>query len=174
MSERTENHERGDRRDFLGGALLGLAGGSLAASLPGSPARAAEGGGAESGGGKRQGLSPEGAVASAAGYTSGIVVEGKRLIFVSGQGPNDYDADLETQCRQTLENIGKVLAEAGASFEDVAIIRSYFTDISRGLAAYRNVRQDYFVEPYPASTAIGVAGLAFPDLQVEIEAVAVV
>jgi enamine deaminase RidA (YjgF/YER057c/UK114 family) len=36
------------------------------------------------------------------------------------------------------------------------------------------VRREYFVEPYPASTGIGVSELAGPDLQMEIEVVAVI
>jgi hypothetical protein len=34
-------------------------------------------------------------------------------------------------------------------------------------------RQDFLVEPFPASTAVGVIELAVPNLQIEIDAVAV-
>src|SRR5690606_25944076 len=84
------------------------------------------------------------------------------------------DADMETQVRQTLDRIGRVLAEAGASWEHVVFLRAYFVDIALGLPAYRKVRTDYLVKPYPASTAVGVPALAVPELQVEIEAMAVV
>lgn len=96
------------------------------------------------------------------------------MIFVSGKGPRDMKADMETQIRQTLENIARVLEVAGATMDDVVILRGYFLNIQRDLAAYRKVRKEFFSKPYPASTSIGVAALAAPGLQLEIEAVAVV
>ncbi len=107
------------------------------------------------------------------GYTPGIIAEGRKWIFVSGRGPRDRTADMETQMRQTLESIGKVLEAAGASMKDIVNLRCYFVNIDRGLPAYRKVRKEYLAQPYPACTAVGVAALASPDLQVEIEAVAV-
>jgi enamine deaminase RidA (YjgF/YER057c/UK114 family) len=158
-----------DRRDFFNLALLGLAGGSLAA-LPLGACHAAEGA-AEA---KLQGLFPRDAPAAAAGYSPGIVAEGRRLVFVSGQGPADLKADMEKQVRQTFDRIGAVLKEAGASFKNVAMIRAYFVNLKRDLPVYRKVRTDYLVKPYPASTAVGVTELAIPGLEIEIEAVAIV
>ena len=118
-------------------------------------------------------LHPEGAPADDAGYTPGILAEGQKLIVVSGQGPEDLNADMETQMRQTFERIGMILRAAGASFENVVILRAYFVHFSRDLPIYRKVRKDYLSEPYPASTAIGVTELAPPGNEIEIEAVAV-
>ena len=120
------------------------------------------------------GLSPADAPAADVGYTPGILAEGRKLIFVSGQGPRELQADMETQIRQTFERIGKVLEAAGASLKDVAILRAYFVNISRDLPIYRKVRKEYLSKPFPASTAVGVTALAIPGLQIEIEAVAVV
>jgi enamine deaminase RidA (YjgF/YER057c/UK114 family) len=124
--------------------------------------------------GRIRGLRPEGAPAAATGYSPGIVAEGKRVVFVSGQGPADLKADMESQIRQTFDRIGLVLKAAGASFRDVVMIRAYFVHLTRDLATYRKVRTDYLADPYPASTAVGVTELAVPGLEVEIEAVAVV
>jgi enamine deaminase RidA (YjgF/YER057c/UK114 family) len=120
------------------------------------------------------GLSPEGAPAADVGYSPGIAAAGRRVIFVSGQGPEDYDADLETQIRQTFHRIGAVLKAGGAGFRDIAMMRSYFVNIQRDLPIFRKVRREFLVKPYPASTAVGVTALATPRLQVEIEAIAVV
>ncbi|PYJ05902.1 MAG: hypothetical protein DME25_07600 [Verrucomicrobia bacterium] len=120
------------------------------------------------------GLSPADAPAADVGYTPGILAEGRKLIFVSGQGPRELQADMETQIRQTFERIGKVLEAAGASLKDVAILRAYFVNISRDLPIYRKVRKEYLSKPFPSSTAVGVTALAIPGLQIEIEAVAVV
>jgi enamine deaminase RidA (YjgF/YER057c/UK114 family) len=156
------------RRGFLGAALLGMAGGAwstlkpvsaLAADSDDQPARV--------------GLYPEDAPPADIGYSPGISTQAGKLIFVSGQGPADLDADMETQIRQTFQRIGQVLAEAGASFEHIAMLRSYFVNIQRDLPIYRKVRRDYLVKPYPASTAVGVPALAIDGLMIEIEAVAV-
>jgi enamine deaminase RidA (YjgF/YER057c/UK114 family) len=67
-----------------------------------------------------------------------------------------------------------VLEAAGASWSNVVMIRSYFVNIQRDLPLLRKVRREFLVEPYPASTAVGVTALATPDLHVEIEAIAMI
>ena len=122
---------------------------------------------------QRKGLYPKDAPSADVGYSPGILAEGQKLIFVSGQGPRDLKADMETQMRQTFERIGQVLKEAGGSFENVVIVRSYFVNLSRDLPIFRKVRKEFLIKPYPASSAIGTTELAIPGLQIEIEAVAV-
>ena len=122
---------------------------------------------------KKTPLHPESAPAADVGYTPGILAEGQKLIVISGQGPKDLDADMETQMRQTFERIGVILHAAGASFENIVILRSYFVHFSRDLPVYRKVRREYLTKPYPASTAVGVTELAPAGNQIEIEAVAV-
>lgn len=166
MGEHSEQNS--ERRQFVSLAIASLAGGAMAAtSLP-----AAEGEQAKMA--NRKGLHPDGAPAADVGYSPGIVAEGQRVIFVSGQGPEDVHADMETQMRQTFDRIGKVLAAAGASFENVVMMRSYFVHLSRDLPAYRKVRKEYLKQPYPASTAVGTTELAIPGLDIEIEAIAIV
>ena len=160
---------RNDRRDFLSVAILGATGGTLAGLGEGAAVAAEEEPRA-----RMRGLFPEGAPAAASGYSPGIAAEGRRVVFVSGQGPKDLEADRETQFRQTFDRIGLVLKEAGASFADVVMIRAYFVHLSRDLAAYRKVRLEYLKEPYPASTAVGVTELAVAGLEIEIEAIAIV
>jgi enamine deaminase RidA (YjgF/YER057c/UK114 family) len=129
---------------------------------------------AEPAGVKRTGLYPDGVPSADVGYSPGISAEGKRVIFVSGQGSDDVKADMETQMRQTFDKIGKVLAEAGASWENVVMMRSFFVHLNRDLPAYRKVRKEYLKKPYPASTAVGTTELAIPGLDIEIEAIAIV
>lgn len=162
----TEETSAQERRAFMTGTIAGLAGG--AALLSAGKAAAASNV-------KLTGIDPDAAPAADSGYTPGIKAEGgQTVIFVSGQGPEDYNADMETQMRQTFERIGKVLAEAGAGFENIVILRSYFVDIARDLPAYRKVRKEYLKQPYPASTAVGTPALAIPGLMIEIEAVAII
>jgi enamine deaminase RidA (YjgF/YER057c/UK114 family) len=117
-------------------------------------------------------LHPEGAPVADSGYSAGILAEGKKLIVVSGQG-GDLAADMETQMRQAFERIGAVLGAAGASFENVVLLRAYFVHFGRDLPIYRMVRKEYLKEPYPASTAVGVTELAPEGNEIEIEAQAV-
>ena len=166
MNHRSSTPTPDPRREFLGAALLGLAAGSVM-SAPG-PASAAE-----TGSRSIKALSPPDAPAAAKGYSPGILAEGRRVVFVSGQGPADLKADKETQMRQTFDRIEAVLKAAGASFKDVVMMRAYFVHLARDLPIYRKVRTDYLREPYPASTAVGVTELAAPGLEIEIEAVAV-
>jgi enamine deaminase RidA (YjgF/YER057c/UK114 family) len=157
-----------DRREFLSAALLGAAGAPVAGLPAGTAAAADEGPRASP-----RALFPEGAPAAAPGYSPGIAAEGRRVVFVSGQGPNDVKADMETQVRQTFDRIGLVLKAAGATFADVVMLRAYFVRLNRDLAAYRKVRMEYLREPYPASTAVGVTELAIAGLEIEIEAIAI-
>src|SRR4051794_10832811 len=153
------------RRDLLRTATLAAAGSLLFDQMvkaEESPAAAV----------KRQGLHAEGAPAADVGYSPAILAEGKKLLMISGQGPKDHNADMETQIRQTLDKIGILLKAGGASFANVIMVRHYWLHLQRDLPIFRKVRRDYFVEPYPASTGIGVMELATADLQLEIEVVA--
>jgi enamine deaminase RidA (YjgF/YER057c/UK114 family) len=144
---------------FVGGSL---GAGALTQAEDQSPSRST-----------REGLVPQGAPAADVGYTPGIVAQGQRIVFVSGQGPEDLTADMETQIRQTFQRIGMVLAAAGATFKDVVMIRSYLVNMKRDLPILRKVRKEFLVKPYPASTAVGTTELAIPGLEIEIEAIAV-
>ena len=74
-----------------------------------------------------QGTTPVGA------YSPGIIAEG-RFLYVSGQGPlvdGKYDpASVEDETRLTLENIGRILASAGAGFGDVVRCGVFLADIN--------------------------------------------
>jgi enamine deaminase RidA (YjgF/YER057c/UK114 family) len=105
-------------------------------------------------------------------YSPAVRAEGRQLLFISGQGPRDLGADLETQYRQAFEQIQTLVTAAGGTMRNVAMLRAYFLNMARDLATFRKVRQEFLVAPYPASTAVGVTELAVPGLEFEIEAVA--
>lgn len=155
------------RRELLRTATIAAAGGLLLNNV----ATADE---ARAMGIERQALHAEGAPAADVGYSPAMLAEGKKILMISGQGPKDHTADMETQIRQTLDKIGLLLKAAGGSYANVIMVRHYWLHLQRDLPIFRKVRKEYFVEPYPASTGIGVAELASPDLQLEIEVVAVV
>jgi reactive intermediate/imine deaminase len=145
----------------------------LAAALPSTAARSAQGGRLHH---VRPPASPD-----APRYSQAVVVESGPLVFVSGQVA--YDAqrkvvgkgDMRAQTRQVFENLKAVLAEAGTDFAHVVRINAYLTDLSQ-LEAHREARKEYLGDfaNSPASTLVGVSRLVDPDLLLEVEAVAVV
>jgi 2-iminobutanoate/2-iminopropanoate deaminase len=115
-----------------------------------------------------QGTIPQGA------YSPGIIAEG-RFVYVSGQGPlvdGQYDpASIEDETRITLENIGRILTSAGASFGDVVRCGVFLADIG-DFAAMNDVYASFFPEPRPARTTVQVAALP-GGIKVEIDCVVV-
>ena len=99
------------------------------------------------------------------------------LLFVSGCVPTDAAGnvaggdDVAAQARKTFENIGKILAAAGATPADVARGTVYLTDID-DRPKINPVRQEFFGEARPASTLIEVSRLAIPGIKIEVEAIA--
>jgi len=166
MSELLPKQAVSARREVLRGAVLAATGGLLTAGMAGAEDAAPRSF-------QRRSLRPEGAPSDDVGYSPAILAQGGQFLFISGQGPEDYKADMETQIRQTFDRIGILLKAAGASFANVVVIRSYWLHMQRDLPIFRKVRKDYLIEPYPASTAVGTPELAIPGLELEIEALAV-
>jgi enamine deaminase RidA (YjgF/YER057c/UK114 family) len=165
MSTRSPSDATRARRNLLKTAGLAAAGGIVFDRL----ANAAD---AASKHIDRKAVHAEGAPAADIGYSPALLARGQQVLMISGQGPKDRTADMETQIRQTFDKIGLLLKAAGASFENVIMMRSYWVHLQRDLQIFRKVRRDYLIEPYPASTAVGTTELATPGLQLEIEVVA--
>jgi 2-iminobutanoate/2-iminopropanoate deaminase len=115
-----------------------------------------------------QGTTPAGA------YSPGIIAEG-RFLFVSGQGPlidGKYEpATIDEETRLTLENVGRILASAGADFGDVVRCGVFLADIN-DFAAMNTVYASFFPEPKPARTTVQVAALP-GGIKVEVDCVVV-
>ena len=118
-------------------------------------------------------VSADGVSEADGSYSSAILAEGTKVLYISGQVPDDLDAGPDVQIRQTLESMGKILETAGASFKNVVMMRSYFLNMERDLETFRKIRREFLAEPYPASTAIGVTELALKGQQFEVEATAI-
>ncbi|CAN5364061.1 RidA family protein [soil metagenome] len=96
------------------------------------------------------------------------------FVYVSGQTPRDVatgelvGSDIATQTRQTLSNVQRILAEGGASLEDVVSVTIYLADVD-DWAAMNAVYKEFFASPFPSRTAVG-CGLR--DILVEISVIA--
>ncbi|MCO5724294.1 RidA family protein [Robiginitalea marina] len=110
------------------------------------------------------------------GYSEAVVVQsaGIKTIYISGQVGEG--ADLEAQMRSALGKLTDLLADQGASMDDVVKMNTYIVDYGpESLEVFRGVRKELMGEAdMPASTLVGVAALALPEWLIEIEAVAVV
>jgi enamine deaminase RidA (YjgF/YER057c/UK114 family) len=103
-----------------------------------------------------------------------------RTIYLAGQLGRAADGtfagapgDFRAQVVQAFENIKTALAAAGATFEHVVKVTSYFVDIAH-LPIYLEVRDQYVdTAAPPASTAIQIVKLAHEGALFEIEAIAV-
>jgi enamine deaminase RidA (YjgF/YER057c/UK114 family) len=119
--------------------------------------------------------------APAKGYANGVVARGL-LVFVAGQigwnGQQQFETDdFIGQCKQALENVVAVLAQAEAKPEHIVrmtwyvVSREEYLQRSRELgAAYREVMGRNF----PAMTCVEVSALIEARAKVEIEVTAVV
>ncbi len=109
------------------------------------------------------------------GY-SRAVVDG-RWVFVSGTTGYDYatmtiaPGGVVPQCRQALANLAAALAEASAGFEHVVRVRYYLLDAADFPSCFPLLREA-FGAARPAATMLVVAGLAAPEMRIEIEVTA--
>tara|TARA_R110000868_G_scaffold129885_4_gene339169 strand:+ start:118 stop:534 length:417 start_codon:yes stop_codon:yes gene_type:complete len=112
------------------------------------------------------------------GISQAMLIPGGDLLILSGHIPLGPDGivgdDLTTQLEQIFENMAATLREAGADFSNVARLTIYVRDYHQDmLPTIRAVRDRYVnLESPPASALIGVAALAFPEILVEVDAIA--
>lgn len=98
-------------------------------------------------------------------YTSGqlaIVPETGELI----------KGDIQKETRQCLDNVKAVLAEGGASFEDIVKVTVFVTDI-KNFSLINEVYAEYFTNHKPARSLVEVSNLPKGG-DIEIEAIAVI
>jgi enamine deaminase RidA (YjgF/YER057c/UK114 family) len=109
------------------------------------------------------------------------VTGAQRVLMCAGQTSTDADGatmhvgDMRAQTAQALDNLATVLAEAGSTLANVMRLNYYTTDVDRFLAEAAAELGSRLAKAgcRPASTLIGVARLAYPELLIEIEATAV-
>jgi reactive intermediate/imine deaminase len=123
----------------------------------------------------RQAISTASAPAAIGPYSQ--AVRCGDTVYLSGQIPLDpatgelVQGDISAQARRVFENLRAVIAAAGGSFDDVARVGIYLTDLG-DFAAVNAVMADYFTAPYPARSTIEVSALP-RAARVEVDAIVV-
>ena len=110
------------------------------------------------------------------GYSQAVKVE--NTIYVSGQVGHDDkgniqgQGNMEIQMRQAYANIKKVLAQYGATMDNVVDEVLFVTDMDAAFSARIKCKQEVFSgNPVLASTIVQIQRLAFPELLVEIRCI---
>jgi enamine deaminase RidA (YjgF/YER057c/UK114 family) len=76
------------------------------------------------------------------------------------------------QVRMALSNLKKVLGEAGLTPANIVRINYYTTDVDELIAVLGPAVGEFLGGNLAASTLLGVSRLAYPELKIEIEAIA--
>lgn len=115
-------------------------------------------------------------------YSVGMSVNAGQLLYIAGQVSVDSsgtlvgEGDIAAQTRQVFQNIGHVLAAAGAGFSNVVEFTSYVVGRD-SVAGFIEGRTRVFPEifpdgDYPPNTLLVIEGLVRPEFLVEVKAVA--
>ncbi|ANE45178.1 hypothetical protein SY83_01220 [Paenibacillus swuensis] len=81
--------------------------------------------------------------------------------------------DLDTQVRKTIENLELILEAAGATLADVVKTTWYLVNIE-DMTRVAEIRNEMFKGAVPASGTIPINKLFYPELLLEMDAVAVI
>lgn len=108
-------------------------------------------------------------------YSQGV--KAGNMIFLAGQialSPEGklVEGDVQVQAHQVFANIKALLAQAGATLENV-VKATMFLDDMNDFKQANEIYAEYFISNYPARSTVEVARLPL-DVKVEIEVIAVV
>ncbi len=108
-------------------------------------------------------------------YSQAVKVD--NTVYLSGQIPlvpetmEIVAGDIEVQIRRVFDNLRAVAHAAGGDFKDVVKLNVFLTDLLH-FPKVNQIMAEYFVQPYPARAAVGVASLP-RGVAVEMDAVMV-
>lgn len=124
---------------------------------------------------KRAIIPPEFQAAASRLKMSPAIVSGDH-VFLTGvtgsDGHGQMPDDAEAQIRNAFEKIGSVLRAGGLTFGSIVEMTTYHVGLRDHFDLFDAIRLEYLDEPYPAWTAVEVAGLRREGAIVEIRAIA--
>lgn len=99
-----------------------------------------------------------------------VITSGQAAIAPTGDlvGVGDFDL----QVKQAMANLSAVLEAADSSLAQIVKVTIYLRDMDN-FGKIMALREQYFSAPYPADTIVEVSSLALPELEFEIEAMAI-
>lgn len=110
----------------------------------------------------RQAIQTDNAPQAIGTYSQAIQSGG--TVYLSGQIPllpetmELVEGDIQAQIRQVFDNLRAVCIAAGGSLADIVKLNVFLTDLNC-FPLVNTVMAEYFVQPYPARAAVGVAAL---------------
>jgi enamine deaminase RidA (YjgF/YER057c/UK114 family) len=115
-------------------------------------------------------------------FSEAVTVTGPgKMIFLAGIGSEDAETgdirhkdDFVAQSRYAYEKMKNVLAKNGATMADVVKQVTYVTDVRYQKDAGLCRREAYGDAPLPAHTFLNVSQLAWPNMLVEFDVIAIV
>jgi len=117
--------------------------------------------------------------AQARAYSQAVITEGGKIVWLAGQvGATDASGqslagNFDGQVREVFSRLRLTLEETGGSLADMVTMTVFITDARYG-DRFTELRKEIFGDNFPASALITVAGLARPELLVEVQGVAVI
>ena len=111
------------------------------------------------------------------GYSQAVKVGD--TIYLSGQVSHDDkgnilgEGNMEVQMRAAYANVGKVLAQYGATMDNVVDEIIFVTDMDAAFPARVKMKQEvFFGSPVLGSTIVQIQRLALPQFMIEIRCIA--
>lgn len=103
-------------------------------------------------------------------------VESGGFIFVSGftgTRPDGFIPEsISEQIHEAFRKIAVSLGEAGLSLDNIIEMTTYHVGLRDQIEIFRQIKDGYLNEPYPAWTAVGISELAVEGALIEIKVVA--
>ncbi|MGH7113815.1 MAG: RidA family protein [Stellaceae bacterium] len=117
--------------------------------------------------------------AQARAYSQAVITAGGKTVWLAGQvgiadaAGKSLAGDFDGQVRAVFARLGETLAEAGGKLGDMVTMTVFITDPRYG-DRFTELRKEIFGDSFPASALITIAGLARPDMLVEVQGIAVI
>ena len=96
-------------------------------------------------------------------YVSGVIGQG-----ADGKVPDDPEAEFTL----AFDGVARVLESAGCTMADIVEMTTFHTDMPDSLGTFMKVKDRSVEAPYPAWTAVEVAGIRREGAVVEIRVIA--
>jgi 2-iminobutanoate/2-iminopropanoate deaminase len=120
----------------------------------------------------------KGDVPQTRGYSPAVITQGGTCVYLAGvtvsvdSNGKALTGDFDGQVREIFLKLGKTLEEAGGKLADMVTMTVFITDARLG-DRFTQLRCEIFGDDFPASALITVAGLARPEMLVEVQGIAV-